>query len=164
MSTVTIPRLDTPCPIGRATDLIGDRWTLLILRQATLGTTRFDEFRSELGIADNVLANRLVKLVEHGVLTRIPYRDERRTRHEYRLTAAGADLLPVLHALATWGERHTRPMRRGRPMRIIHSTCGSDLSEGQFCTRCGRRADREEISWLRPWRTHIPQPVAAPIG
>ena len=79
---------------------VGDRWTLLILRNANLGTTRFDDFRSELGIADNILSARLARLVQAGLLTRLPYRGTGRTRHEYRLTTAGADMLPVLHALA----------------------------------------------------------------
>jgi DNA-binding HxlR family transcriptional regulator len=162
MSKVAIPQVDTPCPIGRAAELIGDRWTLLILRHATLGVTRFDDLRRELGIADNVLSNRLGKLVEHGVLVKVPYRDERRTRHEYRLTETGAGVLPILHALATWGQQHTRAARRGKPMRIIHSTCGNDLSAGEFCPHCLRRASREEISWLRPWHSRAPKQVAAP--
>jgi DNA-binding HxlR family transcriptional regulator len=164
MSEVAIPRVDTPCPIGRAAELIGDRWTLLILRHATLGVTRFDDFRRELGIADNILSNRLGKLVQYGLLVKVPYRDERRTRHEYRLAEAGADMLPILHALATWGQRHTRATRRGKPMRIIHSTCGNDLPAGEYCEHCGRPASREEILWLRPWRSHVPTSVAAYAG
>jgi DNA-binding HxlR family transcriptional regulator len=164
MSVARIPHVDTPCPIGRAAELIGDRWTLLILRHATVGFTRFDQFREELGIADNILSNRLSRLVENGLLTKVPYRDERRTRHEYRLTEAGADVLPVLHALATWGLRHTRPVRRARPMRMIHSVCGNDLSPGEFCEHCERVVDRDEIEWLRPWRSRTPQPVAEPAA
>ena len=76
------------CPIGRAGDLLGDRWTLLILRDATAGITRFDAFRENLGIADNILSGRLARLVEAGVLAKVPYRDGNRTRQEYRLTQA----------------------------------------------------------------------------
>src|ERR1700751_2496923 len=79
-----------PCPIGRAGDLLGDRWTLLILRDATAGITRFDAFRENLGIADNILSARLRRLVEAGVLTRVPHRDGNRTRNEYRLAGGGA--------------------------------------------------------------------------
>src|SRR6185437_6288682 len=90
------PRRAPPCPIGRAADVLGDRWTLLILRNATVGMTRFDEFKSDLGIADNVLSTRLGRLVDAGLLTKAPYRHEGRTRYEYRLTEAGADVLPLL--------------------------------------------------------------------
>lgn len=162
MSTAAIPHVDSPCPIDRAVELIGDRWTLLILRHATAGVTRFDHFRRELGIADNILSNRLARLVANGLLTKVPYRDERRTRHEYRLTRAGADMLPILHALANWGLRHTRPVRRGRPMRMMHTGCGNDLAPGEYCEHCGRTVDRDEIEWLRPWLSRAPQSLAEP--
>lgn len=164
MSVAAVPRVDTPCPIGRATELIGDRWTLLILRNATLGFTRFDQFRRQLGIADNILSNRLARLVENGLLTKVPYRDERRTRHEYRLTEAGADVLPVLHALAAWGQQHTRPVRRTKPMRVIHSVCGNDLLPGEYCDQCERTVTRDEIQWLHPSRSRSPQSLAEPAA
>ncbi|MEU3188912.1 helix-turn-helix domain-containing protein [Streptomyces sp. NPDC006923] len=142
------------CPIGRASSVLGDRWVLLIMRNATLGSTRFDEFRSELGIADNILSNRLGRLVEAGLLTRTPYRDESgRGRHEYRLTGAGVDLLPVLNALAAWGEAHTSPAEPAEPMRILHATCGHTLGAHQYCEHCGREAVHGEMAWLRPWRS-----------
>lgn len=164
MTSPPIPRIDTPCPIGRAAELVGDRWTLLILRHATMGVTRFDEFRSELKIADNILSGRLGKLVDNGLLTKVPYRDERRTRHEYRLTRAGADLLPVLHALAAWGQEHTEPPRSGEPMRVLHSACGNDLEPGEFCARCARPVSRDEILWLRPWQSATPRPLAEAVS
>jgi DNA-binding HxlR family transcriptional regulator len=151
-------RGNVPCPIGRAAETVGDRWTLLIMRNAMLGTSRFDELRAELGIADNILSDRLGRLVEAGLLTKVPYRDGGRTRHEYRLTTAGADMLPVLNALANWGMRHTRPSEPVDPMRVIHSVCGQALTNGEFCERCGRHALRNEINWLRPWRS--PEPFA----
>jgi DNA-binding HxlR family transcriptional regulator len=164
MSSESAPLVDLPCPIGRAAELIGDRWTLLILRQATLGVTRFDEFRGALGIADNILSNRLARLVENGLLARVAYRDERRTRHEYRLTQAGADTFPVLGALAAWGSEHTRPARDTEPMRVIHAACGSDLPAARFCERCGRAVGRDEVLWLRPWHSPEPQPLAEPVA
>jgi DNA-binding HxlR family transcriptional regulator len=151
-----------PCPIGRAVDVLGDRWTLLILRNATLGVTRFEDFRAELGIADNILSNRLARLVDAGVLVRVPYRDPQRTRHEYRLTTRGADVLDVLHALAGWGEQHTQADRPAEPMRILHRVCGSDLAPGGHCPACRRTAERDEIAWLRPWRSPDPFPLAGP--
>jgi DNA-binding HxlR family transcriptional regulator len=157
------PRPDSPCPVARAAGVLGDRWTLLILRNANLGTTRFDDFRSELGIADNILSTRLARLVEAGLLTRLPYRTVGRTRHEYRLTTAGADMLPVLHALAGWGQQHTHPGEPAEPMRIIHQTCGRSLAPGGYCPHCGRLAARSEIAWVRPWRGPEPSPLAQPV-
>jgi DNA-binding HxlR family transcriptional regulator len=153
------PESPVPCPIGYASAVLGDRWTLLILRNATLGTTRFEAFRAELGIADNVLSARLAKLVDAGVLVRVPYRDARRTRHEYRLTAAGADLVPVLHALAGWGEKHTP----ADPMGVVHRGCGGDVGPGSRCERCGVRVERDDIAWIRPWRSPEPVALAQPV-
>jgi DNA-binding HxlR family transcriptional regulator len=148
--------------VGRAIHVLGDRWTLLILRNATMGMTRFEAFRAELGIADNILSNRLSRLVDAGVLVRAPYRDRQRTRHEYRLTTAGADALGVLHALAAWGQEHTRPSRPVESMRVIHRECGGDLAPGGRCTTCGRAVQRGQIAWVRPWRSTEPMPLADP--
>src|ERR1700728_2639227 len=126
------------CPIGRAGDLLGDRWTLLILRDATAGITRFDAFRENLGIADNILSARLARLVEAGVLVKVPYRDGNRTRHEYRLTQAGADLLPLLRALADWGARYTEPATEVPPMRMLHAGCGGQVDVAGVCGTCGQ--------------------------
>jgi DNA-binding HxlR family transcriptional regulator len=157
---VTMP----PCPIGRATEILGERWTLLIMRNATNGTTRFDQFRADLGIADNVLSIRLAKLVDAGLLTRVPYRDGGRTRHEYRLTQAGADLTPILRALADWGAAHTEPTEPGEPMRFTHDACGHDLEgPGAYCEHCKRHVRRDEQRWLSPWRLSTPYALAEPV-
>jgi DNA-binding HxlR family transcriptional regulator len=155
-------RGEVPCPIGRAVDVLGDRWTLLILRHATMGVTRFEHFRADLGIADNILSKRLARLVDAGVLVRVPYRDPQRTRHEYRLTTAGADAFGILHALAGWGQEHTEPSRPTPPMRVIHRTCGNDLVPDRHCPACERRVERDEIAWMRPWRSPDAYPLAAP--
>src|ERR1700760_3207520 len=114
------PKPAPPCPIGRAVDLLGDRWTLLILRNATVGMTRFDQFKAELGIADNILSTRLGRLLDACVLTQVSYRDNGRVRYEYRLTESGADVVPVLRALARWGQQYTEPGAPADPMQIIH--------------------------------------------
>ncbi|MBO9713673.1 helix-turn-helix domain-containing protein [Sphingomonas sp.] len=93
------------CPIGRALDRIGDAWSLLILRDAGLGATRFDQFRAGLGIAPNILSRRLAALVEAGLLEKHSY-SKRPPRHDYRLTERGRDFLPVLEAIGAWGARH----------------------------------------------------------
>ncbi len=104
------------CPIARSLDVVGDPWVLLVLRESFRGVTRFEQFRSALGIADNVLSRRLRQMVEAGLLRRSPYHAGNRVQHEYVLTDAGSDLLPVLHALGRWGEEH-RP-HPGRSARL----------------------------------------------
>jgi DNA-binding HxlR family transcriptional regulator len=153
-----------PCPIGRAGDLLGDRWTLLILRDANSGITRFDDFRSDLGIADNILAARLRHLIEAGLLVKVPYLDGNRTRQEYRLTQAGADFIPVLRALAEWGARYTEPTAPAEPMRMLHAGCGGELNVAGVCGACGQEVPRAAEEWLRPWRSGDPIPVALPVG
>jgi DNA-binding HxlR family transcriptional regulator len=151
------------CPIGRAGLLLGDRWILLILRNATLGTTRFNDFRDDLGIADNILLDRLRRLVDAGVLVKVPYHDGRRTRQEYRLTQAGADLSPILRALGEWGAEHTSSASPSQPMRVVHAECGGELSTNGVCAACGTYVDRDHEAWIRPWRSPTPQPLAAPV-
>ena len=93
------------CSIARALELVGDRWTLLIVRDLVFGLSRFDELLESLGIATNVLTDRLNRLVDEGVVERFPY-SERPERFAYRLTAKGRELGPVLLALMQWGDRH----------------------------------------------------------
>ncbi|GAA3675985.1 helix-turn-helix domain-containing protein [Nonomuraea antimicrobica] len=95
---------DPSCPVARTVDLIGDRWSLLIIRDAMDGATAFTEFHQRLGIARNILTDRLRKLVEHGILDKGAAADGR--RHTYRLTEAGRDLFTAVVALRQWGERH----------------------------------------------------------
>ncbi len=93
------------CPIAGALEVVGERWTLLIVRDVLDGLGRFDQLQGSLGIARNVLAARLARLVEEGILERVPY-SERPRRYEYRLTAKGRELRPALAALRRWGARH----------------------------------------------------------
>jgi DNA-binding HxlR family transcriptional regulator len=103
------------CSIARSLEVIGDRWTLLIVRDLVLGVSRFDEFLESLGVASNVLADRLNRLVDEGIAERVPY-SERPERYEYRLTAKGRELGLVLLALMQWGDRHisAKPPRIAR--------------------------------------------------
>ena len=108
MTSKQISKLpDSTCSIARSLGVLGERWTMLILRDALLGSTRFADFQRSLGLAPDVLADRLSTLVEFGVMTREPYQDPgARMRFEYRLTPAGRELQVVLTALQQWGDDH----------------------------------------------------------
>lgn len=115
------------CSIARTLELVGAPWTLLVLRDMFNGMRRFDELADHLGIARNVLARRLAKLVTDGLVTRTEYREPgRRARHEYRLTPAGRDLLPVLIAVKDFGDRHLSGPE-GLPVDVAHAACGSQV-------------------------------------
>ncbi len=122
------------CSIARTLELVGDRWTFLVLRDVFLGIRRFDALQRDLGVARNVLAARLERLVGEGVLAKVPY-SERPLRHEYRLTDKGLDLWPVIVELLLWGDRHAAP--NGPPIVIRHNGCGGELGERRICARCG---------------------------
>jgi DNA-binding HxlR family transcriptional regulator len=124
-----------PCSVARTLSVIGDRWTLLILRDCFLRVRRFDEFQQRLGITRHVLAARLRKLVQEGVLQRVAYRDVR-TLYEYRLTDKGLDLYPVMMALVHWGNRH-KVGKKGAPMLHTHKRCGHDFAPVVTCSQCG---------------------------
>lgn len=123
------------CSIARTLEVVGERWTMLVLRNVFLGLRRFDEIQANLGVARNVLTARLDKLVEHGVLERVPYQ-ERPLRHEYRLTEKGLDLWPVVVSLMQWGDRYAPP-GEGPPVVLRHRGCGGALDEHRVCERCG---------------------------
>jgi DNA-binding HxlR family transcriptional regulator len=133
---------DQVCSIARTLEVVGERWTLLLLRDAFLGVRRFDEFQAGLGIARNVLADRLGRLVDAGVLERRPY-SERPLRHEYRLTDKGRDLWPVLFDLARWGDRHDAP--DGPPVRFVHHGCGGAVDGHRLCERCGAPLEARDV-------------------
>jgi DNA-binding HxlR family transcriptional regulator len=131
------------CSIARSLEVIGERWTLLILRDAVLGIERFEDFQDKLGIASNVLTNRLKLLCEEGVLERLP--DEQRPgRPKYALTEKGRELAPVLIALIKWGDRHY-PTPGGPPRLTIHAGCGGNVGADLRCERCGHSVGRGEI-------------------
>ena len=121
------------CSIAASLAFVGDRWTLLILRDAFRGVRRFGDFLDGLGIARNILTDRLDKLVAHGIFDRVPYQ-ERPVRHEYRLTAKGRDLSPALVALMRWGDRWAVD---GQPATLlVHDACGAELEQLLHCPDC----------------------------
>src|SRR5437016_542033 len=109
------------CSVAQCLEVVGEWWTMLIVREAFFGVTRFDDFQERTGIARNVLSLRLDHLVGHGVLDRVPYQDHP-VRYDYRLTEKGADLWQVLTAMREWGDRWAAP--NGPPVAIVHKTCG----------------------------------------
>jgi DNA-binding HxlR family transcriptional regulator len=123
------------CSVARALEVVGERWSLLIVRDLMLGYRRFDELHERLGIARNVLTSRLELLVGEGVLERRPYQ-ERPPRHEYHLTAKGRDLWPVIIALSSWGDRYLQE-EGGPPVVIEHRGCGGRINDRRICERCG---------------------------
>src|SRR6476646_6195496 len=134
---VDVKRTDTsgwPCTIARSADVLGDHWNLLIIRQACLGTRRFDDFQRSLGIGRNILTTHLNRLVAEGILTRVEYQ-QRPVRHEYRLTDKGRDVYPILAAMAAWGDRWlTGP--EGTPLVLHHTACDPDLPAVVVCSEC----------------------------
>jgi len=121
------------CSIAATLDVVGDRWTVLILRDVFRGVRRFAQLQADLGIARNLLADRLSRLVDHGVLERVPYQT-RPLRCEYRLTAKGADLSTALIALMGWGDRWYA--HDGVPTILVHETCGTPLEQVVRCPHC----------------------------
>jgi DNA-binding HxlR family transcriptional regulator len=124
------------CSIARTLELVGERWTILVLRDVFLGMRRFEQIQRDLGVARNVLAARLDRLVEEGILEKALYQ-ERPPRHEYVLTDKGLDLWPVTVELLRWGDRYTAPAA-GAPVVIRHRDCGGELGDRRVCTRCGK--------------------------
>jgi len=123
------------CSVARTLGLVGEQWSLLIMRDAFLGVRRFEDFQHHLGIARNILSDRLGKLVEHGILNKRQYSD-RPVRSEYRLTSKGIDLFPVLFALQKWGD--TWAMGDDAPLRtVVHNTCGTITHPIASCSHCG---------------------------
>src|SRR4051794_20612747 len=134
------------CSIARALEIMGERWTLLILRDALLGLTRFEEFQDSLGIASNVLTNRLKLLCDEEVLERVAD-PERPGRPKYVLTEKGRELAPALFVLMKWGDRHY-PTPHGPPRLTLHAGCGGTIGSDLRCDRCGRQAKGGEIEFL----------------
>jgi DNA-binding HxlR family transcriptional regulator len=123
------------CSIARSLEVVGERWSLLIVRDVMNGNRRFDELQKGLGIARNVLSARLQRLIEEDILERRAYQ-ESPARYEYFLTEKGLDLWPALIALLNWGDRYS-PDPKGPPMLIVHKECGGAVSDRGICESCG---------------------------
>ena len=133
-----------PCSVARGVSVVGDPWTLLVLREAFLGTRRFEDFHSRIGASRPILADRLEKLVAHGIFERRPYQ-EKPTRHEYRLTEKGVDLYPVITTLADWGDKWLDE-GRGPPIERVHRDCGRVTTARLHCSECGVPLDPRHVA------------------
>ncbi|MFF9779960.1 winged helix-turn-helix transcriptional regulator [Streptomyces sp. NPDC013978] len=121
------------CTVHRTLDLVGEKWSLLLVRDAMNGVRRFDDFRRHVGLSEAVLADRLRKLVAAGILETAAYREPgSRTRHEYRLTRKGWDLWPAMIALKQWGDRYTADPE-GPPLEVSHADCGDPVRAVVLC-------------------------------
>ncbi len=127
------------CSVARPLSFLGERWALLVLRDLFLGRRRFDEIQESLGVASNVLSQRLASLVEEGVAERHRY-SEHPERFEYRLTEKGRDLQPVLLAMLAWGDRYTASPA-GPPLETVHDECGKAFHMVPTCSECGGEVD-----------------------
>lgn len=132
------------CSVARSLSVVGERWTLLIVRDAFKGARRFEEFQRSLGVTRHRLVERLNKLVDEGVLTKVPY-SERPVRYEYRLTRKGLALYPILVSLSHWGDVWMDD-GAGPPLRYWHSRCGQQFHPMLACDQCGDTIKPDEVS------------------
>ncbi|MGW2825756.1 winged helix-turn-helix transcriptional regulator [Streptomyces sp. NPDC001443] len=132
-----------PCSIARTVDLLGDGWTLLILREVFYGESRFDNFIDSLGIARNTLTDRLRRLEDAGLLQRRPYQSEP-VRHDYLPTDKGRDFFGVLAAINAWGDRWLAD--DGIPVVTHHTTCGHDTQAKVVCSACGEPLHHQDVA------------------
>lgn len=134
------------CSIARSLQLLGERWTILVLRDAFSGVRRFDDIQQNTGAPRQILSARLAHLVEHGILRRVPYQEPgKRHRHEYRLTQKGLDLYPVLAGLLQWGDKYLADP--GPSVVLTHKDCGAHV---YLTLRCDDGHDVESARDVRP--------------
>lgn len=129
--------------MARTVDLLGDWWTPLVLREAFYGVRRFDDFQRRLKIGRNILTERLKRLVDEGLLVRVPYQD-RPVRHEYVLTPKGRDFFPVLVAMMRWGDRWLWG-DAGPPVRLRHTRCDHEMHGEVVCSHCGEPVEPQDV-------------------
>ncbi len=131
------------CSIARTLEMVGERWTILVIREVFNGNRKFSEMHRSLGVARNVLTARLQRLVDEDILERRPY-SERPERYEYFLTEKGLDLWPVMISLMFWGDKH-EPLPGGRPSIVVHKgDCGGEIDDRRICTKCGKQLSVRE--------------------
>jgi DNA-binding HxlR family transcriptional regulator len=130
------------CSVAQCLEAIGEWWTPLLIRDLFIGVSRFDGFQSRLGISRNILTERLNRLVELGVVERVPYQ-QHPERYDYRLTEKGADLWLVMTAMREWGDRWAAP--HGAPLEVVHRSCGYVTTVVPTCSECGEVLERGDL-------------------
>jgi DNA-binding HxlR family transcriptional regulator len=135
------------CSVARALAVIGDRWTLMVLRDCFLGVRRFEAFQARLGISRSIIAERLKLLVDEGLLRKEAYQD-RPARHEYRLTQKGLDLHPIIMSIVRWGDAHYAG-ESGPPLVHRHKACGHDFAPVMTCSECGEAIGARDVEVRR---------------
>ena len=133
------------CSVARTLMILGDRWIFLILRESFFGVRYYDQFRANLGIATNILSDRLRKLVDNGILEKSRDPDDAR-RVRYHLTEKGTDLYPITLAFMNWGDKWLED-GQGPPLRLFHRACGQPLTPVMRCAHCGGPVDVREVSY-----------------
>lgn len=141
------PFADQNCSVARALELVGERWTLLVMREILLGHRRFAEIKRNTRIAPNILSDRLALLVEQGIVKRRLY-SEHPESYEYVPTRKGLDLNPVIIALLQWGDKYAAPAA-GPPRVPVHTVCGHDADPRMHCSHCGEQIGPAELA-IRP--------------
>lgn len=135
---------EIPCSVARTLSVIGDRWTLLVIRNAFLGMQRYEQFHANLGVTRHVLADRLSRLVEAEILEKVLYQ-QRPPRYEYRLTEKGRDLHPILMMLTAWGDKWMA-QEHGAPLLFKHTTCGHVFTPKLACSECAEEVLVSDVS------------------
>ena len=130
------------CSVAQCLEVVGEWWSMLIVRDTFMGVTRFEDFQRRLGISRNVLRDRLTSLIEAGVLVRVPY-SEHPLRYDYKLTKKGRDLWPVLTAMRQWGDTYAAPS--GPPIELVHQGCGEVTHAELSCAWCGERLTYKNV-------------------
>ncbi|MGO4235188.1 winged helix-turn-helix transcriptional regulator [Pseudarthrobacter sp. YAF2] len=152
------------CSMARGLDILGDPWSILVLREVFFGNGRFDAMKARLEVADSVLTKRLAGLVESGLLEKKAYDDGGRARQEYVLTPMGEDALPVLNAVTIWAEKHLPAPSDQAHLYVIHSGCGKPTTSADTCTECGELLTAANTSWHSRSRSEQPIRLSTAAG
>ncbi|EJL04419.1 MULTISPECIES: helix-turn-helix domain-containing protein [Pseudomonas] len=135
---------ETVCPVARSVEVVGDKWTILVLRELYMGATRFEEMQIQTGATPQMLTSRLKALEADGMVERRLY-NQKPARYEYQLTDKGRDFYPVVYALRAWGEKWCKSEDEGLAMHFVHRACGHDVGVASVCPHCGVAVGREDL-------------------
>ncbi|PLQ00547.1 winged helix-turn-helix transcriptional regulator [Cupriavidus pauculus] len=144
MTRTAEERMDTACPVARSVEVVGDKWTLLVLRELYMGNARFEEMQIQTGATPQMLTTRLKAMEADGMVERQPYQ-EKPLRYEYHLTQKGWDFYPVIYALRAWGETWCKDEDEGLAVRFVHRACGHDVGLASVCPHCGEPVKRQDL-------------------